>query len=335
MKASGTLAILLGAIMVLGAPATAAAKPGYTIKPKSLHLKLSLAASNGYSASIKTNGHRQVVLSVTKGGFTAAHTALGRVTRKGIKADFGSFGRVSLRFRSKRSYHPTDLLSFLYKRCRGRKLVGERGTFAGNVRFEGERGYARVRAHRATGTVVRSYRRICENRFRAGASAAKPGEEDVLIIAQAKSGGVLRSMFGFRSPILGFTIAFGGEKRKLGRVAVQKTFAVIDYPRAIRISPRGKNPVTAKVKLARPFEGFASYSKEGKASPVWSGNLRVRMPGSGLVPLTGPEFETEICRSLTVEELLRCIDRLSENLPAYGSGSHSQPLALARLSSLR
>ncbi|HEU4462180.1 MAG TPA: hypothetical protein VFR75_06270 [Solirubrobacterales bacterium] len=324
------------AIAALALPAGAVAKPGYTVKPKSLHLKLQLPASNGYSASIVTNGHRQVVLSLAKGGVAATYTALGRVTRKRIEANFGSFGQVSLRFHGRRLYHPKDLLSFLYRGCKGRNSVGERGIFVGGVRFEGERDFARVRVHRAAGVAIRTYRRICKDRFRASASAIKPSEEDLFVLAQAKGDGVLRSLIGIRSPLLGFTLAVGSEKWKLGRVAILKSAVAVDYPRAIRISPRAKRPVTGKVKLAKPFEGSASYLDEGEAPPTWSGTLAIRLPGSGLVPLTGPEFEAEICRAYTEDELLRCSDQLLESQPfLYGSGSHSQPLALARLSSLR
>jgi len=324
------------AAAALALPAGAWAKPGYTVKQKSLHLRLELSASNGYAASIETAGHRQVVLRLAKGGVSATYTALGRVTHNRIEADFGTFGQVSLRFRGKRRYHPKDLLSFLYRGCKGRKTVGERGVFVGGVRFEGERGFAQARAHRARGVSIRSYRRVCKNRFRASASAVKPSEEDLLILAQSKSGGVLRSFLGFKSSILGLTLAVGSEREKQGRVAILRSALVIDYARAIRINPRDESPVQAKVKLARPFEGSASYLREGKAPPTWSGTLAVHLPGSGLVLLTGPEFESEICRSFSQEESLRCTDRLLKAQPfRYGSGSHSQPLALARLSSLR
>lgn len=342
MKARGGLAILVCALAVMALPASAAAKPGYKVKPKSLHLRLELPASKGYTASIETSGHRQVVLRLAKGGVVATYTALGRVTRKHIEASFGSFGHVSLRFHGKRVYRPKNLLSFLYKRCKGRESVGERGIFVGGILFEGDRGFARARAHRVAGVAIRSYRQVCKSGFRAGdsatasASAIKPSEEDLFLLAQAKGGGVHRSFLGYKSPLLGVTFAVGSERTKLGRVGILKSGISITKPRAIWISPRSEEPTTAKVKAAGPFEGSASYLQEGEGPPTWSGTLAARLPGSGLVPLTGPEFEVEICRAFTDDELLSCSRRLEENWPfRYGSGSHSQPLALARLSSLR
>lgn len=335
--------ILAIGLTALAPPATAAAKPGYTAKPKSLHLKLKLPASNGYSASIKTNGHRQVVLSLSKGNFFARYTALGKVSRKGIEADFGSLGQVSLRFRAKRRYHPSlipglNLPKFLRNRCKGRRSVGEKGVFVGNVRFEGEHGFTRIRANRRRGKVVRSYRRVCKGNF---PFANKIREEGVFLAAEAKRFGVTRALIAvegsasFKDTKISFTIAIGAEHKKVGRVAVSKGSIVIEELDSIAVSPRGKSPLTAKLKLRKPFEGTATYLDDGSAPPTWSGSLGIRLPGSGLVPMAGPEFEVEFCRG-EGEVFDDCLNSIAEEPSLrYGSGSHSQPLALARLSSLR
>ena len=57
---------------------------------------------------------------------------------------------------------------------------------------------------------------------------------------------------------------------------------------------------------------------------TWAGSLSVALPGVPDVALAGPNFAARLCSRAS---LLRCL--------RYGSGSHSQPLALARLSSLR
>jgi hypothetical protein len=328
-------------LAALALPATAAAKPGYTVKPKSLHLKIGLPASNGYTASIATNGHRQVVLNVSKGDVFARYTALGKVSRKGIEADFGSFGQVSLRFRGKRRYHPQlipglDLPKFLRNRCKGRQGVAESGVFVGNVSFEGEHGFTRVRANRRKGKVVRRYRQVCKGRVPAFANKIR--EESALLTAEAKRFGNTRFLLSAQTSLsigseefsLGFVV--GGEKEKVGRVAVNKAALVFEEDDLFAISPPGKKPLTAKSKLPKPFEGTSTYMDDGSTPPTWTGSLGVRLPGSGLVPLSGPEFKAELCR----DALDDCLDSISEGqLFRYGSGSHSQPLALARLSSLR
>jgi hypothetical protein len=332
----------------LGTSAVATAKPGYFVKPKSLQLKLSLPASNGYSASLSTDGHRQVLLSVSKGAFIGRYTALGKVTRKGIEADFGSFGRVSLRFRSESRFHPQlipglKLPPFLRHDCKGRGSVGERGIFHGNVRFTGERGFTQVRAHRLKGSVVRSYRRVCKKRSPAAASEAKPSAEGTIIQAVAQGDGALRFLLAAElSFAVGdkgetFSTAIGGLKEKDGRVTVSKALLFFESLDVIEFSPAGETPLSAEVTLPKPFEGTGSYLQEGKAPPAWSGDLGMRLPGSGLVPLTGPSFEADLCHVAEhLDNLEGCLNRLlSDDLPAQGNGSHSHPLAEARLSSLR
>jgi len=339
------LALVLAVVpAMLVLPAGAAAKPGYTVKPKSLQLKIGLPASNGYSASIVTEGHRKVVLKVSKGDVFARYTALGKVSRKGIDADFGSFGDVSLRFRSKRRYHPQlipglDLPKLLRDRCKGRQGVAESGVFVGNVSFKGEHGFTLVRANRRKGKVVRRYRQVCKGRV--PALADKIREENVFIAAQAKRSGVTRSLIAAASSLsvggeeFAFSIVIGGEKERIGRVAVSKASILLEERNSIVSSPPGKSPLTAKVKLSKPFEGTATYLEEGSSPPTWTGDLSIRLPGSGLVLLAGPEFEAELCRG-DKEAFMKCFDSFKEKLQlSYGSGSHSQPLALARLSSLR
>jgi hypothetical protein len=353
MKARGPLLLLVCALVALPAGA-ASAKPGYRVKPKSLHLNLALPATNGYSALIRTSGHRQVILSVSKGDFSAAYVALGRVTRKGIKVDFGPLGHVALRFRGMEKFHPRlapglKLPPSLRERCKGRRSVGEKGVFLGSVRFQGERGYMQVHTHRRDGTVVRSYRRVCRSAARASASGAQPREEGVYFGAQARRHGRVRFLtgvemsFAVREEESAVTFAVSGERKKVGRVAAFKLLLDINQFDSVEISPRGEKPLTAEVKLPKPFEGKASYRREGKAPPSWSGTLGIHLPGSGLVRLTGPEFDAELCRAIRVPDFDRCSNsvfspepfELDTLLRLQGGGSYSQPLALARLASLR
>lgn len=342
MRLARALAFLLCAL--LGLTATAEANPSYLVKPKSLHLKIPLPASNGYSASLTTGGHRQVTLSISKGEAVARYVALGKVTRKRIEADFGDFGRVSLRFRSRSRSHPQGIPQALLppplrERCKGRSPVREDGIFAGNVRFAGEHGYTAVKASRLKGTVLRSYKRVCKRPGRAAASKAKTKAESFGLLAAARRGGVQRDLILGEVSVgrdLSLTIAIGGLKEKVGRVAVQKFSIVLDERDSVEISPVGVKPITAEVKLPEPFEGQASYLDEGPGPASWSGDLGLRLPGSGLVPLAGTEFEIKLCHGPSLEKFDRCFKSLIDDSPlAQGSGSHSQPLALARLSSLR
>jgi hypothetical protein len=349
MKARGLLGVLVCVLALFAVmPGAAMAKPGYVVKPKGLHIHVPLPASNGYFATLTTEGHRRVTLSLSKGEVVARYVALGKVTREGIEADFGELGRISLRFHPRSPFRPQSFLGVplppsLRAHCKGRRPVGEKGIFSGNVRFTGEHGYSEIRASRLKGNVVRTYRRVCKGRTRATSSAgrAKVESENVGLLATAKQGGVQRYFLLGSASIkagnikLAFTVAIGALKQKIGRVAVDKFSLFFDEVDSVEISPIGVKPITATIKVPKPFEGTASFLKEGRKFPTWTGDLGLRLPGSGLVPLTGPEFDVGLCRPANGGSFSRCFDSLLEESPlAQGSGSHSHSSALTRLNLL-
>jgi hypothetical protein len=336
--------------LALVAPANAAAKPGVFVKHKSLHLHLKPTTSKGYGVSIDTSGHRQVQISVEKGDFLAQYKALGRVSRKGIEADFGRFGQISLRFRSKSGPKQVTGLPLpppLRDRCRGRRPVRETGVFVGNVRFVGEHGYTHVIAHRLKGNVARTYKRVCRHhrglRVPAGAAASKGKDrpEAVILTATAQEHGASRifttASIADESDLEkkgaeGFSVDLARLAEKVEGVAIVKLVFLLEGTTSLVASPRAARPVTVDVTPPQPFAGTGSYLEEQRQPPSWTGTLGVRLPGSGLVPLAGPEFEAGLCRAISEREFERC-DEQEQSF--QGSGSHSQPLALARLSSLR
>ena len=349
MKARGSLVFLACATAALLAlPAAAGASQALTLKNKGLHLQVFLPASHGYTAILRTSGHHQVTLTLAKGDVVASYRTLGTVSRKGIKADFGRFGQMNLHFRGKSGPRPANLvpsyLPFLDDKCKGRRPVREAGLFRGNIRFAGENGYSRVVAHRLRGSVSRTSTVDCRlGSGRAGASSAEDRPEIVFFSAIAKGGGVTRVLLtldigfaGKGGKVEGLSLDIGGRMEKVGRTMITKFGLIFGDPAFVALSPKKARPVTAKMRLPAPFSGTGLYEDDGRQPPSWTGSLGIRLPGVGLVPLTGPEFDAFLCRATTGREADRCEEQLGEVEPLlYGSGSHSQPLALARLSSLR
>lgn len=350
------------ALLALALPAAADARQQAIVKPKSLHLNFHLAGSNGYAVSVHTSGHRQIKIGVEKGDSFATYTGLGHVSRKGIEADLGRFGRISLHFLPKSSARGPGLDRLLPPvlrgRCRGRALVLERGLLGGNIRFEGEHGYVRAVSHRVKASLGRGYKQVCRRKSgaRAGASAARPKVELLLLSLEAHRRGVERTFTMLSIPFPtkhgkrpdGLTIAVVLRKEKIDGVGTAKATLYFNDGVGLVVSPRGKQPLSAEAKLPAPFAGTGIYLKEPGREPTWSGDFGVHLPGSGLVPLTGEEFEFDFCRAISDREVERCANegapsprpfaispRRLSRLLTQGSGSHSQPLALARLSSLR
>jgi len=348
MKARGLAGCMAVAAAVLLALPVSAGATSLVLREKGLHLSTVLPASHGYTAQLRTDGHHQVTLSFFKGEAGVSYTTLGTVSRKGIRADFGRFGEINLRFRGKSGPRPAELVPFSLfpeRRCKGRRPVRERGVFAGNIRFEGKNKFTKVVAHRLKGSVTRSYKVVCRiGRDRAAASGARQRPEVVFFGATARSGGVSRFLLVLDLSVpdpdggtFDLSIDAAGRQEKVGRTAVAAGTFLFAVASAVTVKPRKGDPVSATVKPPPPFSGIGSYQVgEGGAPPSWTGSLGIRLPGDGLVPLTGPEFETVFCRARSAREEDRCDRSLEEFEPlSYGSGSHSQPLALARLSSLK
>ncbi|HWO84034.1 MAG TPA: hypothetical protein VNM38_09650 [Solirubrobacterales bacterium] len=342
MTARRALGVLLAGSLVFAPSAAARPEPSHVVKSKGLHLGATLPATNGYEAAISTRGHRQVVLSFFQGSYSISYKTLGHVSRKRISADFGQLGHISLRFRGKRSSRGRRD-AFLPHDCKGRRSVKERGLFLGNIRFRGERGFTGVTAHRLKGQVIRSYRRVCKAPPWYSAFAKRSSSyEGKVLDATATADGVKRTFAALENTVdLGdgepFSLALVGATReeKVEGVAIHKSAFTL-AENVLPLSRAGKSPVTAKVSPWWPFVGSATYRAEAGQPATWTGSLGVRFPGSGQVSLAGPEFEAKVCRAESLRRFLRCAETITDaRRLLYGSGSHSQPLALARLSSLR
>ena len=159
---------LVCAIALLALPTGAAAKPGYVVE-KGLRISVvSLPTSGGYSLSVV--GVNSRLVGITASDFTsskgaastvsATYSVRGRVTAERIEGRFGSRGSVSVQFEPEGPPEAEDFFSD----CKGNPSTWQAGRFTGTIRFEGENGFARVRATTAKGFVIRSPRAVCKRR---------------------------------------------------------------------------------------------------------------------------------------------------------------------------
>lgn len=334
---AGTVGVA-SSICLLALPASSAARPGDEVRPRSLHLTMSAPGTRGYGVAVDTLGHHQVTLTVTRNNQLASYKARGKVSRHQIKADFGRFGRVSLRFHGKRRPFPSPPRKRSKpptKRtvCRGRKPQREVGRFHGAIEFDGQQGYTRLAVGKLHGEVRRSYRQVCrqvpvrkhghrkhQRPAVASAASADPfGFNLTLLSARSRVG---RSLTRFTSislePPRGipvpakdrFAIVTASLQERVGRVRVFRSTMQFAPPQRIRISRRGVEPATARLALDSPFSGHAHYKAGHKGSAAfWTGSLAVRLLGSGLLPLTGPHFHTVLCRVSAFNPRQSCFRR--------------------------
>ncbi|HEX5712949.1 MAG TPA: hypothetical protein VFX85_06520 [Solirubrobacterales bacterium] len=310
----GALAcLLMGTPPTLAAPNTA--KPNFEVHERRLSTFMEVRASNGYSGLIGTRGHKQVTLALFKGRTLFAARTSGRVTSEGIEAKFGAMGSVSLRFDAEaRSVGraPGIVASISQRRadgarCRGRKQIIEEGAFTGRIRFRGENDFARIDSRRAPGIVQRRFRQVCrEDSKRDSSSIGLPGilgkMRFTTLQAQGRTGG---ARVHFEADAIDFSRLLGPEE-ELGyefsalsvehREGMQLTRSVSADQGAFPFDRQTAPPRAATVTPGKPFTGSAEYVREKGAPASWSGTLAVRLPGIGLVPLTGPRFRSDICR---------------------------------------
>lgn len=361
MKAWGALAILVCAMPALTLPAGAAAKPGYEVRPASAQLDLFLGERDGFAYSVSAGDGQQVQLLVERELFSAVvYSVKGRVSSSRIEADFGELGRIDVRVklagsRSKRSRERNG-------RCRRRAPLFLRGSYRGAIEFTGEGAVPGISSKRGDLRFTRRFRGICKLRSPKESDLPRGLRIDVgALRAHAESEGRTTAFEAFSAAprdgaalSIGLLLALTTERRD--RVRISRLGLEI-FSLGIVMSRRGKDPLTVRIKAEEaPFAGRALYSRSSGSGATWTGNLSARLPGAGRVPLTGPGFSVDFCRRTSFEAVEDCLARSGSPPPAlarqfrleaegdpgsqallgaYGSGSHSQPLALARLSSLR
>jgi hypothetical protein len=300
---------------------------------------MSAAGTRGYDVTVDTLGHHRVTLTVSKNSQVASYTTKGRVSRHQVKADFGRFGKVALRFHGRRRPFPAAPHKRSQPRakrirtvCRGRRPQREVGRFHGTIEFDGQHGYTRLAVGKLRGEVHRSYRQVCRQvRVRkpkhrhpreavASSASADPfGFNLTLLSARSRVGHSLTRFTAISlEPPRGipvpredlFSIVTASLQERVGRVRVYRSAMQLAAPGRVRISRRGVKPATARLALDSPFSGRAHYKDAKKGSPAsWTGDLGVRLLGSGLLPLTGPHFHVVLCRVSAFNPRQSCFRR--------------------------
>ena len=338
MRRFSSIGICVCAALTLALPAAAAAKPGYKVHPGSFGLTIGLPRHDGASYSISASDHRHVELRVFKDEAFLTYRVEGRASSHGVHANFGPLGRVDLKI-DLEGNEPVPFLSL--PGCKGKRPAFLLGRFHGSIRYSGEGDVKGLIAHRGAVGIEREFRTVCKtahhhrhpHRHHPKKKKKKKKNDQLeldLLFAKSRGEGrkvelAVLNLSLPSKPSLSFAFVFAVSSEQRGRVLISRSFLEITE-HILALSKRGATPETALVKIPKPFLGSATYSDSQDSAPTWSGDLRLPLPGAGVVPLTGPSFRVKFCRSRSDAELNRCLQ---------GSGSHSQPLALAKLSSLR
>lgn len=357
------IGVLVTALGLLAMPAGAAAKQDFDVQARSLRLAFSVPGSNGFHGLVTTRGHKQVTLTLSKGGVLTELRTSGRVSRHGISARFGDLAHVEVRFQADpRSPGPKSrrrgLRDSSERACHGRAPIQERGVFHGTISFRGEDDSVLVDARHAPGAVERRFRRICK----------RPPKGSFASVVKELLGKLRITLLEARARVDGANMTFEATAVDFGSILGPgtplfygfngRTMERADGVRIVHAAKAEGNqgdgtllpgrPSSAsrvvEVAPSRPFLKAAKRLKEPDAPASWTGPLAMRLPEAGLVPLAGPGFKSALC-SLTLDEFTeghRCLKRRGEpeasplakmaRAAIQGSGSQSQAFWDARLS---
>jgi hypothetical protein len=270
--------------------------PGATAKvhQPNFSAEFSLPEADGYSISVSAS-HESTQVDVTEGRSSSRrlifsdYTFRGSASRKGIHADLGHFGTISMRFKPSGQVR-TGKLPNLGKGCNGpRKIVRHLGTFVGIFRFEGEDGYTTTEAAEVSGSVGDPDAVFCGtfvNESGSGHHHHIRPPSPYLGATTAHNG------LGFAAAAMGRhgnRISFVASSReKDGRASIMRWVSLVGPRSAFQFDHR---LTTATLAPPPPFAGTGTFERGPKGSqPSWSGSLSVSFPGRPEVPLTGANF---------------------------------------------
>jgi hypothetical protein len=282
-----TIAPLIAVASLLLVAEASAGTQTFSSPPSS---EFTLRASNGYRIVVERLRQEVSLLAIRNGkGFAfASYAVRGRASEHGIEANFGKLGRVSVRLRTEKIRRRTP-----DKDCTGKVATTRSGVFVGTIRFKGEGGYTTVDARRARGQASSGVRVTCpfspfSRNHPAPASAGRRHPPELITVGPRRG-------FTARAPSdstgLKRVLFEGGAVEQRGRISIFRFASVMggqaSYAFADDLS-------TATVRPPSPFEGEATFQREGQGRTSWSGILSASLPGRDRVRLAGPRFTARL-----------------------------------------
>jgi hypothetical protein len=270
------LTVMVFAVGAQTAPTEAKGKspelPGFTIP-----------ASNGFVVHVVGDQDGSVTMTARRdnasGGVEGVgYSVKGKVTKKTIRANFGKFGRVAVRFKpSGRVIHPRSESCNLPRGYRRYKL--RLGVFRGRIRFRGEGGLTTAVASRAKAAPALPHTPACS------AFPSPDGSGASLINGYHAFYGSSFYAYKATSTSPTFLEAFTAGNRH--KVLAQRFVTALGGPGAFTYD--AGYSVADVANLPAPFHGSAHFTKSGR-NTYSTGNLSVAFPVGASARFAGPGF---------------------------------------------
>lgn len=307
--------VAMAAAASLLAQVAPAAAAHTTVRPASFSFEAQLPTSDGYSMYLRGYGHRRIELDLgtenAEPYTTMSYTTEGKVSRDGIDADFGRFGRIELNLvgSPKRSvFHPPN--------CQPHGPdVSEYGRMTGSAEFETLGEVVKLDSNRLSieGETRSSPKQICTpkpSQIVYGGTAmqarrphrVEKGEGSVTtVMARAHTLGRTIDIYAVKLIHEFVPDMAATSTRRFGKVLASTSVHAPEGEEGpgeavgLSINGAGTRPRGAVLSAAAPFSGSATYRKRPGVEPSWLGSLAVEIPGEGTLPLAGPDFHAIAC----------------------------------------
>jgi hypothetical protein len=259
-------------------------------------LAFKIETGRGYVVEVFGSGNA-VAIDVVRGDghSSTAYVARGIAGGDQLRADFGNYGKVSMRFRPSR--HATPAKSG--QGCdHGGKPVSRSGVFVGEFRFRGEGGYLDLDARRARGKVIGVAPKCARQHSSSQAQESVSHPETEGIFGPETPFLEAGWRHGVRSAEVGAFFLFGAfsfyadVEESRGRMAIFRHALVTARSHKML---RANNALTsARLSPPPPFSGSGIYTAGPDGKKTWTGSLAVNFPGAPHYPLTGPPFKVTL-----------------------------------------
>ena len=207
----------------------------------------------------------------------------GKVTERGLKARFGRLGLIDVAFTPTRTLGSTAPS----EGCTGNPRTLREGTFAGTIEFSGERGFVRIEAPAAEGSMsVVSQWQCPDPPARPSASSPRSGADAATLYAFGRSCDCylvasvhFRRGGGSRFSAVQVERREGMEIVRASGASAGTGALVVDFATG-----------TASIRPPLPFRGQARLEPRPGGRYLWRGAIRMPFLGSAPVSVTRPDF---------------------------------------------
>ena len=228
--------------------------------------------------------HRgKVTITVQSRQGTASYTTRAKFNRHRIRADFGRFGHVALRFHK----HPKFVIPGTAKTAAKKRVavcdqggVAALGQFRGTFRFRGEGGYTHAHASKVRGFVGRNSPRTCHGH-----------DHFIELVARSDQ----TKFMALDDPKFGVTFLRASTKKRVDAVEVHR-----EAFRAVGVDA-GEFTFDPDLTTAHVAPGGGAFtgSADFLSLASWTGSLAVSFLGEDDVPLAGPGYRATL-RKVTI-----------------------------------